>query len=240
MSGTLAATGAAAAAAVVAPPAASAAVLDPQALYDPAARDAKYQGNWAQYMVDLHDSRATFDFCGGMMFQLVLSEKLRARLAAVGAAADGWPAKQPMVHDAKTTRMVATPNYRQGADADNVAVFHGREVRKIEGAAGGMGFAIHLSDTEADSEGWTAQELADYNGWGHDSGRPWRNLERWESEGVQGFRGKFGAAAFGLHHRFFLHLDRANRFWLSAEDGCEGYACEAGGRGGGGKMFGLF
>ena len=36
-------------------------------LYQPAARDKQYQGNFAQYLVDLHDANATFDFCGGMM-----------------------------------------------------------------------------------------------------------------------------------------------------------------------------
>lgn len=175
-------------------------------------------------MVDLHDSRGTFDFCGGMMFQLVLSDKLRARLAAVGAsgAADK---QQPVVFDARTARMQSTPRYSQCADADNVEVFHGREVRQVQGAAGGMGFAIHLSDTDADPEGWAPAELADYNGWGHDSGRPWRDMKSWESDGVQNLNAKFGGAAFGLHHRFFLHLDHASRFWLSAEDGCEGYAC---------------
>lgn len=33
---------------------------------------------------------------------------------------------------------------------------------------------------------------------------------------------KFGADAFGLHHRCYLHLDGQDNFWLSAEDGCEG------------------
>ena len=31
-------------------------------LYNPAARDAHYNGNMAQYLVDLHDSKATFNF----------------------------------------------------------------------------------------------------------------------------------------------------------------------------------
>ena len=35
--------------------------------------DARFKGNVAQYLVDLHDARAVFDFCGGMMFQLDLS-----------------------------------------------------------------------------------------------------------------------------------------------------------------------
>ena len=53
-------------------------------LYEPATR-AAYNGNLAQYLVDLHDARATFDFCGGMMFQLVLSPALRRHLAHVCA-----------------------------------------------------------------------------------------------------------------------------------------------------------
>ena len=190
------------------------------ALYDPAARDAKYKGNWAQYLVDLHDAKGTFDFCGGMMFQLVLSDTLRGRLAAVAA---GGGSGQPVVFDATKTRMSQTDGYSQPAHADNVAVFHGREVRKAPDAAGGMGFALHLSDTEADPEGWSSLERADYNGWGHDSGRPWRNMQLWEAEGAQ-LQAKFGDAAFGLHHRFYLHLDRQDGFWLSAEDGCEGRA----------------
>ena len=38
-------------------------------LYDPAQRDSHYQGNVAQYLVDLHVANACFNFCGGMMFQ---------------------------------------------------------------------------------------------------------------------------------------------------------------------------
>ena len=104
--------------------------------------------------------------------------------------------------------------------------FHGREVRNVRGAAGGMNFVLHLS-ADDDPEGWTQPERQDYNGWGHDSGRPWRKLAQWEAEGVTDFREKFGSEAYGLHHRFFFHLDEKNRFWLSAEDGCEGYAADA-------------
>lgn len=42
--------------------------------------DDKFTGNVAQYLVDLHDSKAAFDFCGGMLFQLRLSDMLRADL----------------------------------------------------------------------------------------------------------------------------------------------------------------
>ena len=53
-------------------------------LYDPAQRDSHYQGNVAQYLVDLHDANACFNFCGGMMFQLSLTQKLRDHLSKVG------------------------------------------------------------------------------------------------------------------------------------------------------------
>ena len=61
--------------------------------------------NVAQYLVDMHDSKGTFDFCGGMMFQLVLTDKLRSHLASV--ATNGGAA--PVVHDAKLMRMAALP-----------------------------------------------------------------------------------------------------------------------------------
>jgi hypothetical protein len=41
--------------------------------------------NVAQYLVELHDTKSVFDFCGGMMFQLVLTDKLREQLISVGA-----------------------------------------------------------------------------------------------------------------------------------------------------------
>lgn len=195
-------------------------------LYDPVVREKDYSGNIAKYLVDLHDSRATFDFCGGMMFQLVLSEKLRTHLEAV-AAGDG---KQPVLFDASKPRMANIPEYSKDASADNSIVFHGREVRNVANAAGGMGFALQLSHTEDDPEGWTAKERAVYDGWGHDAGRVW-NLAR-ESDA---FTQRFGAGAVTLQHRFYLHLDRANRMWLSAEDGCEGVVAPARA-----KVFGLF
>lgn len=116
-------------------------------LHDPAARDAHYNGNIAQYLVDLHDESAVFNFCGGMMFQLVLSDSLRSELAQVAekGAADGL---QPVVHDAKTDRMAKMTGYAQNADADNVKAFHGREVRQVPTAAGGMGFVIHLTSPQ--------------------------------------------------------------------------------------------
>ena len=190
-------------------------------------------------------------------FQLVLSDSLRAHLGGVAdqncedQCADG----QPFVFDAGKPRMAGIPAYSQSAAADNVRIFHGREVRKVSNAAGGMGFVLYLSlamnstdeqqqsnshqrDTTLDPEGWTSSEVAGYDGWGHDGGRTWRHGERLDREGFSShestgvsnalqpkagaFSRKFGPEAYALHHRFYLHLDRANRLWLAAEDGCEG------------------
>ena len=184
-----------------------------------------YKGDLARYLVDLHDNKCVFDFCGGMLFQLVLTDKLRSHLSAVSASQrDG---EQPVVFDASHNRMAKLPGYRPSGDADNIRVFHGREVRKVPTAAGGHGFVLQLSFGGEDVQGWTAEERAEYDGWGHDSQRTWRKGERLEKEGVADFRRQFGGDAFTLHHRFYWHLDRSNRLWLSAEDGCEGVLATA-------------
>ena len=95
-----------------------------------------------------------------------------------------------------------TPGYSQDANADNVQIFHGREIRQVPHAAGGMGFVLQLSMAKDDPEGWTPEEVNEYDGWGHDSGRNWRNVDRWEQEGFKDVKNKFGDRAFGLHHRF--------------------------------------
>ena len=185
-------------------------------LYDPSGREA-YAGNLAKFLVDLNDASATFDFCGGMMFQLSLSDKLRSHLQNVAEGGATHP-QQPVVFDASKRRMHQIPGYSKSGAADNVEVFHGREVRQIPSAAGGMGMVLQLSLASADDEeGWTAKELSVYDGWGHDSSRTW-NLAR----EADAFRSKWGGQAVTLQHRFYLHLDPQNNFWLSAEDGCEG------------------
>jgi hypothetical protein len=202
------------------------------ALYEPTQRDEKYKGNWAQYILDAHNARATFNFCGGMMFQLVLSKRLKKHLKHV--VDTNTLSLQPVVQDASIRKMQHMPNYSQSSMVDNVHYFHGREIRNVKDAAGGMGFVLYLShfdgeDDECsieDNEGWSKEERKDYNGWGHDSNRPWRNLEKWESEGVRGFRDQFGSSVYGLHHRMYWHVDNTNRLWLSAEDGCEGFAMD--------------
>jgi len=170
--------------------------------------------NMAKVILDLHDKKEIFDFCGGMMFQLVLSDKMRSDLMS---AAD-----QPVVFDASVRRMAQIPDYSESSFADNTVFFHGREVRKVPTAAGGMGMVLQLVSVKGDPEGWSDEELREYNGWGHDSGRKWRNAADHAGEGNSIYQEKFGPSAFGLHHRFYWHFDRNNGLWLSAEDGCEG------------------
>ena len=195
----------------------------PEDLYTPASREDHYGKNVARYLVDLHDANATFDFCGGMLFQLVLSPSLRAQLSDVAAGGSSDP-RQPVVYDPAINKMHRLPGYTQDASADGATIFHGREVRSVPHAAGGMSFVLHLSDAQSDDpEGWTSQEVEGYDGWGHDGGRTWRKGARLEAEGFTGFRSRFGAAAYTLHHRFYWHWDRLDRLWLAAEDGCEGF-----------------
>ena len=231
-------------------------------LVNPEERDQHYGGNTAQYLVDLHDNKATLNFCGGMMFQFVLSEKLREHLKEVAATTAATTAtttkstdeepqqqqqkkQQPMVFDSSHPRMNQIPNYQKTSHVDNMQVFHGREIRQVPDATGGMNFVLQLSysatdsDTDSDSdsnenenenendecdpEGWTQEEQERYDGWGQDSGREWRKGEQLVQEGYTTFPTRFGSQAFALHHRFYFHYDTQNRIWLSAEDGCEGY-----------------
>jgi len=190
-------------------------------LVEPKERDTYYGTplNTAQYLIDLHDAKATLNFCGGMMFQLILSEKLRNHLVHVVET----KGTQPEVYDASKSRMFQIPNYSKNDQVDNIKLFHGREVRNVPNAEGGMNFVIHLSlANDIDPEGWTKEEIEGYDGWGSDRGRVWRNGQRLEEEGFTSFRSKFGKDAFALHHRFYLHLDQGKMIWLSAEDGCEG------------------
>lgn len=226
----------------------------------PSERDERYQGDIAQYLLDLNDEGATFDFCGGMMFQLVLTEKLKSHLQSV-TASDGND--QPIMHPASEPLMCRISDYKKSSYADNKTIFHGRELRKIPTANGGMGFVLQLSYADpsavetpitdnnpagkgaefswngqrVDPQGWSAEEIATYDGWRGDSFRQWRKASMYESEGFTTFTEECGEEAFGLNHRCFLHLDGQNRMWLSAEDGCEGTPSE--GRNLMGKLGGI-
>jgi hypothetical protein len=160
------------------------------ALYDPKQRDAKYGGNIAQYLVDCHDTPGvTFNFCGGMMFGLVLSPALRAHLGEVASAGAGDP-RQPKLYDASVARMSMKPDgYDKDASADDATVFHGREVRKVSAPPHGStsSMFIHLSLANGDDvEGWSAEEVDEYSGWMSDRGRRWRDGGVYAAEGKRG------------------------------------------------------
>lgn len=186
------------------------------------------------------------------MFQLVLSDKLKSHLETVAVQSTD---DQPIIHPASQPLMNRIPNYQKSALADNISIFHGRELRKIPTANGGMGFVLQLSYADpscavteideggagvvagkgadvawngnaVDPQGWSQEEIATYDGWRGDSFRQWRNAPVYESEGFTTFSKEFGKDAFGLNHRFYLHLDDRSRMWLSAEDGCEGTPSE--------------
>lgn len=89
----------------------------PDFIVDPAARDATYRDNMAQYLLDLHAANATFDFCGGMLFQLELTPALREYL---GKGAN------VVLHEANQRRMYQVQGYEKSSFADNVRYFHGR------------------------------------------------------------------------------------------------------------------
>jgi len=181
----------------------------------------RHEQNVAAYLVSLSLDENVFNFCGGMMFQFQLTAKLREHLQQV-ALMGADDKQQPVVFGADRRRMSQIPNYVQNNEADNIRTFHGREVRQVSAAAGGMGFVLQLSFSGEDVEGWTAEERKEYDGWKHDVKRTWRKGDRLESEGYKNARAQYGPAVFSLHHRFYLHRDAQNRFWLAAEDGCEG------------------
>jgi len=121
------------------------------------------------------------------------------------------------------TLFTTNNRYEKSNFSDNVCYFHGREIRKVNWAEGGRGFVFLLSLANGDDpEGWVKDEVDTYDGWGSDRGRKWRTGEQMEAEGSAGFKTKYGENSFGLSHRCYLRYDAGNRFWVSAEDGCEG------------------
>merc|ERR1719464_1152249 len=77
-----------------------------------------------------------------MMFQLVLTDKLRSHLETIASQSEDG---QPVIHPSSQPLMNRIPNYQKSSFADNVSIFHGRELRKIPSANGGMGFVLQLS-----------------------------------------------------------------------------------------------
>ena len=75
-------------------------VVSASMFYDPTTRDEAYGQNIAKYLVDLHDNKGTFDFCGGMMFQFRLTKKLRDRLVRVAGGDDGEQVRETLLASA--------------------------------------------------------------------------------------------------------------------------------------------
>ena len=196
----------------------------PSFLCDPQERDARYGKNVAKFLLDCESHPSTtFNFCGGMRFGLSFTRKLRERLEKMASSDEGG--ENVIVQESNVGRMYMMDGYVQSAYADNVSLFHGREVRRVSTFGEKSGMMIQLSlANEDDNEGWTKQEIEEYSGWLSDQQRRWRDGDVLESEGVANFKDKYGPEAYTLHHRFYLHSDNVGGFWLSAEDGCEGVA----------------
>lgn len=88
----------------------------------------------------------------GMMFQLVLSDKLKSHLLTVVSSNNNNNDQQPIIHPASQQLMSRIPNYQKSSYADNISIFHGRELRKIPTANGGMGFVLQLSYADPSGE----------------------------------------------------------------------------------------
>ena len=61
------------------------------------------------------------------------------------------------LNQASMRRMAQVPGYDKSNYADDATFFHGREVRKVPNAAGGMNFVLQLSAVD-DKDGWVAGE----------------------------------------------------------------------------------
>ena len=59
-----------------------------------------------------------------MLFQLVLSDRLKSHLQSVASEKDGDD--QPVIHPASHPLMNRIPEYRKSSFADNKTIFHGR------------------------------------------------------------------------------------------------------------------
>ena len=79
--------------------AATSAEMTDVALENPTCRDRDYADNAARYLVDLHEKKAVFDFCGGMMFQLVLTDALVDETQRPGRAQSRHPRRGDAAHE---------------------------------------------------------------------------------------------------------------------------------------------
>jgi hypothetical protein len=96
---------------------------------------------------------------------------------------------RPYLQPHTAHRMASLPEYARDASADDATIFHGREIRGVTGARGGVSMVIHLSLANGeDPEGWTSGEREDYAGWLSDRQRRWRDGNVFAEEGFAGFK----------------------------------------------------
>ena len=104
----------------------------PSFLVDSTERNERYNGNWAQFMLDCESHPATtFNFCGGMKFGLSFTRKLREFLETKARNFGETDDRNVAVQESNVSRMYMMDGYEQSAFADNASIFHGREVRKV-------------------------------------------------------------------------------------------------------------
>jgi hypothetical protein len=182
-----------------------------------------------------------------MMFQLVLSDRLRSHLDDVASSPPAEASgRQPVIRLSSQSLMNRVPDYRRSYRADNVSTFHGREWRGITNANGGMGLLLQLSYADpSGAETGTASSsaaaagdggavvpsgkgadlawdgrAADAQGW---SAEETATYDRWRSDRVRRWRdaGTYAAEGFGDPSRVFGDgaYGLNHRFLLHYDDG---------------------
>jgi hypothetical protein len=94
--------------------------------------------------VYIHTHASFHPLSTGMIFQFVLTDKLIAHLEPI-ASSPTLEQQQPIIHPASQSLMSRVYNFNKSSYADNRSIFHGREIRKVSNARGGMGFVLQLS-----------------------------------------------------------------------------------------------
>jgi len=195
-------------------------------IVNPASRDRLYgKDKIAQYLLDLNDAKATFTFPGSSVYQLHLSDALQDHLQQAVAGNVKAPQLLDMSHPLITKKgNKRIQDYAGGwSKADNVQLFHGREIVKVPLAKGGMQQVLQLCLAGDDPMDWSPEECDSYDaGYTDRRYRKWKSAEDYYNEGVP-LAEIYGPDAYALHHRFYFHKDVNNCLILSAEqDGMKG------------------
>ena len=184
-----------------------------------------------------------------MMFQLVLSDRLRSHLDDVASSSPAEPSgmeQQPIIRPSSQSLMNRVPDYDRSSQADNVSTFHGRELRGIPNANGGMGFVLQLSYADPSGKTTTASSSAEDgivpSGKGADSAWDGRAVDAqgwsteeiatydgWRSDRVRRWRDAKTYAAEGFEDFTKVFDEGAyglnHRFFLHYDDGGRMWLC---------------